>query len=172
MGGESHASLLAFSILVGPAPPGPDLWPGPALHPMRRAAGAGGGRGAPRSSQTGGAAGAGVSKSQAPERKGRRGVPERRGAGSGERRESLEVRAWGGQKRGATGRGGGSLPGSRELPKGGLERSEGRIPGEKREVGDWLGRERRSFWRGEARVSGRRPQLESSPLERGGEVGW
>lgn len=85
---------LTFSILVGPAPPGPDLWPGPTLHPMRSAAGAGGGRGSARSRQTGGAAGAGVSKTPESPRlqsgKAGRGAGEE---GSGELQETLEVRS-------------------------------------------------------------------------------
>lgn len=63
--GESRLNL-AFSILVGPAPPGTDLRPGPTLYPNPgSAAGAVRGRGCCQSSQTGGSAGAGVSKSQA-----------------------------------------------------------------------------------------------------------
>lgn len=64
--GESRLNL-AFSILVGPAPPGTDLWPGLTLHPNPGSeAGEVRGWGCCQSSQTGGAAVAGVSKSQAP----------------------------------------------------------------------------------------------------------
>lgn len=96
---------LAFPILVGPAPPGSDLWPGPTLHPMHSAVGAGWveGGAAARSSQTGGAARAGVSKSQAPREEGQeesaredRGGQERRRR-RGEEEETLEVRAPEGQ---------------------------------------------------------------------------
>lgn len=41
----SLGPYLAFSIPVGPAPLGIDLWPGPTLHPMPNVAGAGRGRG-------------------------------------------------------------------------------------------------------------------------------
>lgn len=36
------------------------------------------------------------------------------------------------------------------------------------EVGDWQGRERRSFWHGEVRFSGKRPEMESPPVEEEG----
>lgn len=165
---------LAFSILVGPAPLGPDLWPGPTLHLMRSAAGAGGGRGSARSSQTGGA-GAGVSKTPESQRlrSGRAG----RGAGeeeSQELRETLEVRAREG--RGEEEGAGGSRRPERPASRRWTGAVEGEDPwGEDRtragEVGDWWGRKKRSFRRGEVRLSGKRPDLESSPAEKEGRRG-
>lgn len=62
---------------------------------------------------------------------------------------------------------GGNTP-SGEEPLNGRIPCGGEDPLEAGEVGDWQGKERRSFWSGEVRFSRKRPEMESPLVEEEG----